>query len=615
MNLSRTFLLVVLMASAVAEDVGVVERVVAVTPLELVAIDGVRSDGAAAIAGVMEDQLQAQLSVSEQVTLVERIRIDQVLKEQSLALSGLVDPATAARIGHLLKADVVVVGRIRVLADKRRMVTLRAVAVADAQVLWSGDAQGDDGALVGQSASLGAALATSLQGTTTTAVSTGATPLRAAKHHERALALSAVGAPEEAVAEEILALRHDPTLVDAEHGLLTALSAAGFDSLAAAEAKAAIERTAAPADSPLRAIAARSGLPTATRFEVQDSLTTSGLRRFVQEVARRVREAPADQRLAARQDEIHAWILLGDVYVAEGRDRRANDAYQEALTRVWDLRAQEPRLIQSARENPFAFPRICDTAAERAIEHAAWLQHHLIPSVREALSKRQGLPAGCAEPLRTYHAELPVVARVLLPNPTRNGGNLLLRFAPGILPSGAVIVRAGLVGLGPSIKIPPSVRVVDTAWVAEEATPYFARAGVAWPALSAMAYDQVLGRTAFVNHGAGPNEFVGVVEECVRRGERDHGFVIVDFHERIDGESFKGLRVRSEIVLPPGVAPGALIPTGASRIQTAVHLLLAGKRSAAREELIAIAGNLLTDDDRNSQYQAQELLALIPEAP
>jgi Curli production assembly/transport component CsgG len=611
MNLPRTILLVVLTLCAVAEE----PRVVAITPLELVAIDGVRSDGAATIAGVMEDQLQAQLSENERVTLVERLRIDQVLKEQSLAVSGLVDPATAARLGQLLKADVVVVGRIRVLADKRRMVTLRAVAVADAQVLWSGDAQGDDGALAGQSASLGAALATSLQGGTTTPIPVGATPLRAAKHHERALALRAVGASEEALAEEILALRHDPTFADAEIGFLTALSAAGFDSLAAAEAKAAIERTTAPVDSPLHAFAARSGLPTATRIEVQDSPTTSGLRRFVQEVGRRVRDAPPEHRLAARQDEIQAWILLGDVYVAERRDRRAGEAYQEALTRLWELRAQEPSMIQSSLGGGFSMPRICDTAAERAIEFAAGSQLQVTPNVRDALAKGQGLPVGCAEPLRTYHAELPVLARVLVPNPTRGAGNLLLRVGRGDLPAGGVIIHAGLSGPGVSSADPSSVRVVDTAWVPEEVTPYFARTGVAWPALSVMAYDQVLGRTAFVNHGAGPNTLIGVLQECLQRGERDRGFVIVDFQDRLTADQLKELRIHTEVVFPPKTSPGGLIPTGTSRIQTAVYLLLAGKRVAARDELVAASGQTLTRQDRNSQYLAQGLLALIPETP
>jgi len=587
-------------------------RVVAITPLELVAIDGVRSDGVRAITAVMEDQLQVQLSDSDQITVVERARIDQILKEQALALSGLVDPATAARVGRLLKADVVVVGRLRLLADKRRMVTLRAIAVTDAQVVWTGDAQGDDGTLAGQAASLGASLATVLRKGTLAPVAFGVIPLRAAKHQERAVALRALGAHEEAATEHLLALHHDPTMADAEQGFLAALVAAGFEGLAAAEAKAVIARTSPPADSPLHDVAARTALPSGKPNEQQDSLSTSSLRRFVQQVERRVREAPTGSGLRARQEEIRAWIMLGDVYVAERRDRRAGEAYQEALTRIWAIRATDPLI---AREDYFAFTKICDTAAERCIELAASAPHLLAPNVREALNKRQGLPAGCPPPLWVYHAELPVVDRVLLPNPERNGGNLVLRVQRGNLPSEAVIIKAHIVGLGQSPVALSSVRVVDTAWKGAEATTLFARTGVPWPSLSEFAYDQVLGRTPFVNSGAGPNDFIGVLQECLRRGDQDHGFVAVDFQPRLTSESLHALRVQIEVILPHGVPPKGLSPTGASRVQRAVHLLLAGEHQAARDELVSASGMSLTNEDRNSQRHAQELLTLMPELP
>lgn len=611
--LARVWARVLLIAcSALLPSMASEARIVAITPLELVAIDGQRSDGAKATAAVMEDLLHMQLSDVDQVTLVERARIDQVLQEQSLALSGLVDPATAARVGQLLKADVVVVGRLRLLADKRRMVTLRAIAVNDAQVVWTGDAQGDDGALAGQAASLGASLATSLRQGTTTAVAAGVTPLRAAKHHERALALRALGAHEEAATEELLALHHDPGMGDAEQGFLSALVAAGFEGLAAAEAKAIIARTSPPADSPLHAVAARTALPSSKPSEQQDSLTTSSMRRFVQQVERRVRDAEPGSELRARREEIRAWIMLGDAYVAERRDRRAGEAYQEALTRVWNLRANEPLI---AREDYFAFERICDTAAERCIELAASAPHLLAPNVREALAKRQGVPAGCPKPMRFYHVDLPVVERVLLRNPERNTGNLLLRVQRGNLPREALVTKASIVGVGQSPVTPSSVQVIDTVWKSAEATTLFARAGVPWPSLSEFAYDQVLGRTPFVNSGAGPNDFVGVLQECLRRGDQDHGFVVVDFQQRLTSEALQALRVQIEVVLPYSVAANGLIPTGASRVQHAVHLLLAGERKAALDELVSVSGMSHTSEDLNSQRHAQELLTLLPEAP
>lgn len=44
--------------------------------------------------------------------VIERSRIDQVLKEQSLSLTGAVDSNTAARIGKILAVDAVVIGTI-----------------------------------------------------------------------------------------------------------------------------------------------------------------------------------------------------------------------------------------------------------------------------------------------------------------------------------------------------------------------------------------------------------------------------------------------------------------------------------------------------------------------
>lgn len=217
--------------------------------------------------------------------------------------------------------------------------------------------------------------------------------------------------------------------------------------------------------------------------------------------------------------------------------------------------------------------------------------------------------------MRFYHVDLPVVERVLLRNPERNTGNLLLRVQRGNLPREALVTKASIVGVGQSPVTPSSVQVIDTVWKSAEATTLFARAGVPWPSLSEFAYDQVLGRTPFVNSGAGPNDFVGVLQECLRRGDQDHGFVVVDFQQRLTSEALQALRVQIEVVLPNGVAANGLIPTGASRVQHAVHLLLAGERKAALDELVSVSGMSHTSDDLNSQRHAQELLTLLPEAP
>jgi len=49
-----------------------------------------------------------------ELTVIERSRIDQILKEQSLSLTGAVDSGTAARIGKILSVDAVVIGTIHI---------------------------------------------------------------------------------------------------------------------------------------------------------------------------------------------------------------------------------------------------------------------------------------------------------------------------------------------------------------------------------------------------------------------------------------------------------------------------------------------------------------------
>lgn len=48
------------------------------------------------------------------LTVIERSRIDQILKEQSFSLTGAVDAGTAAKIGKILSVDAVIIGTIRV---------------------------------------------------------------------------------------------------------------------------------------------------------------------------------------------------------------------------------------------------------------------------------------------------------------------------------------------------------------------------------------------------------------------------------------------------------------------------------------------------------------------
>lgn len=66
--------------------------------------------------------LGAQLSTSGNIWTIERADIDKILSEQTMGLSGLNDPATAAKTGKLLGAKALVTGRLIPSGDSVIMV-------------------------------------------------------------------------------------------------------------------------------------------------------------------------------------------------------------------------------------------------------------------------------------------------------------------------------------------------------------------------------------------------------------------------------------------------------------------------------------------------------------
>lgn len=60
------------------------------------------------------EKLTHYLVANGGLMVVERSRIDQILKEQSLSMTGAVDAGTAAKIGKILSVDAVVIGTIHV---------------------------------------------------------------------------------------------------------------------------------------------------------------------------------------------------------------------------------------------------------------------------------------------------------------------------------------------------------------------------------------------------------------------------------------------------------------------------------------------------------------------
>jgi len=67
------------------------------------------------------DMIATDLSSSPRVVIVERERLEKVLKELELAYSGLTDPATTPRLGKLLNARVLIYGSFIISASNLRL--------------------------------------------------------------------------------------------------------------------------------------------------------------------------------------------------------------------------------------------------------------------------------------------------------------------------------------------------------------------------------------------------------------------------------------------------------------------------------------------------------------
>lgn len=67
------------------------------------------------------DLLQTKLSESEKLIMVERRKLREILEEQALALTGLMDSSQVREIGTLLKADYIIFGSINEINGEYRI--------------------------------------------------------------------------------------------------------------------------------------------------------------------------------------------------------------------------------------------------------------------------------------------------------------------------------------------------------------------------------------------------------------------------------------------------------------------------------------------------------------
>src|SRR3954466_6399660 len=77
--------------------------------------------------------VNANLSAEPQIITVERAELEKVLGEQELGLSGTVSADTAAKVGHLTGAKVLVTGRV-FKADKELIIVAKIIGTETSRV-------------------------------------------------------------------------------------------------------------------------------------------------------------------------------------------------------------------------------------------------------------------------------------------------------------------------------------------------------------------------------------------------------------------------------------------------------------------------------------------------
>jgi TolB-like protein len=84
---------------------------------------------------IVTERLTNELAGSPRIQVIERGRLEEVLREQKLGAGGAVDSVTARRIGGLLGADAVITGTVIELDDRNVEGNARLVDTQDARIL------------------------------------------------------------------------------------------------------------------------------------------------------------------------------------------------------------------------------------------------------------------------------------------------------------------------------------------------------------------------------------------------------------------------------------------------------------------------------------------------
>jgi len=84
---------------------------------------------------IVTERLTSEIAENPRLEVIERSRLEEVLREQKLGAKGVVDPVTAKKIGNILGADAVVTGSVIDIDDKNVEVNARLVDTENAHII------------------------------------------------------------------------------------------------------------------------------------------------------------------------------------------------------------------------------------------------------------------------------------------------------------------------------------------------------------------------------------------------------------------------------------------------------------------------------------------------
>ena len=121
------------------------------------------SEGLDYLSSSLPDSITARLSRSDEVKVVERSQLSKVLNEIELEQSGLFNKSEVSRAGRMTRADILILGSYS--GDPSRLVlTLKAVEIKTARVLYGRVVQADLGKIFDMANQAAATIATVISG-------------------------------------------------------------------------------------------------------------------------------------------------------------------------------------------------------------------------------------------------------------------------------------------------------------------------------------------------------------------------------------------------------------------------------------------------------------------